>query len=145
MRNKVAVWVAVAALWALAGCANQQRPAKVGDVGVDPVRQQAEYESERVRDEYQYQIPKTSAFIESDPKGALVEWLNPDGFWVVVGNTPTEGVVIEATGRPELFRVSASGFIPETRWIAATPGSDHVRVRMHLEPDLPPVWWVPGE
>ena len=60
-----------------------------------------------------------------------------DGQWVSVGNTPTEEIVIEATGKPELFRVSAPGYLSQIRWVAATPNAEGVTVEFTLDPELP--------
>ncbi|MBX3458421.1 MAG: hypothetical protein KF696_00485 [Planctomycetes bacterium] len=120
-----------------AGCATQSRPSRVGEVGLNS-RYEAELAAEReARHFYDYKAPKTAAIFQSRPPGALVEWYNNDGIWVAVGNTPSREVVIEATGKPELFRVSLAGYLPQIKWIAATPGSSGVTVKFDLEPELP--------
>ena len=82
-------------------------------------------------------IPKTGARFLSNPPGANVEWFNDDGIWVSVGSTPSREVVVEATGKPELFRVSLQGYLPQTRWVAATPSSQGVTVEFALQRELP--------
>lgn len=120
-----------------AGCATQSRPSRVGEVGLNS-RYEAELAAEReARHFYDYKAPKTSAVFHSNPPGALVEWYNEDGIWVAVGSTPSRDVVIEATGKPELFRVSLAGYLPQIKWVASTPGSEGVRVSFELEPELP--------
>jgi hypothetical protein len=119
------------------GCATQGRTSQVGDIGFNP-RQERELAAKKAAENYyEYDTPKAGAKILSNPAGALVEWYNDDGQWVSVGTTPTEDVVIEATGRPELFRVSAPGYMPAIRWVAVTPSSEGVTVKFDLEPELP--------
>ncbi|MBZ0136598.1 MAG: hypothetical protein K8I27_09520 [Planctomycetes bacterium] len=121
----------------LVGCAAQERQAQVGEVGFNP-RHEVELHAEmQARNYYDYKTPKAGAVIRSNPAGALVEWYNDDGIWVAVGNTPTEQVVIEATGKPELFRVSAPGFMPAIRWVSAMPSAEGVEVDFELERELP--------
>jgi len=121
----------------LAGCASQVRPSKVGEVGFNPRQEKALAAEEEASNYYDYKIPKSGAVIRSNPTGAMVEWYNPDGIWVSVGTTPTEEIVIEATGKPELFRVSAAGFLPQVRWVATTPSSEGVVVTFELDRELP--------
>jgi len=129
--------LALLVLGMFSGCASQSRPARVGEVGGDPRAQRADLAAERTRDYYAYHTPKVGARIRSNPSGALVEWYNEDGLWVSVGNTPTLGIIIEATGKPELFRVTAPGYLAQTRWVAATPGSEEVVVEFFLDPEIP--------
>ena len=75
--------------------------------------------------------------IRSEPPGAVVEWMNRDGMWVVVGSTPTKEIVIEATGKPELFRVSREGYLPQTQWVASTGSSRNIDILFELQQDLP--------
>jgi hypothetical protein len=126
-----------AAVVALAGCATQKRPAQVGETGYNPREERLIIAEEEAKDYYDYKTPKTGAVIRSNPAGALVEWYNDDGIWVSVGTTPTLDIVIEATGKPELFRVSAPGYLPQIRWVASTPGSESVEVSFELERELP--------
>ncbi|MCC7508958.1 MAG: hypothetical protein IT464_06255 [Planctomycetes bacterium] len=120
-----------------AGCATQSRPSRVGEIGVN-TRYEAELAAEReAREFYEYKAPKTGALIRSNPPGALVEWYNENGVWVALGNTPSREIVIEATGKPELFRVSLNGYLTQIRWVAATPSSEGVTVQFELEPELP--------
>src|SRR5690606_11450259 len=121
-----------------AGCSSPQvKPNKVGEVGFDS-RYEAEHSARRAAlNYYDTRAAKTSAVIHSTPVGALVEWQNREGIWVAVGNTPTSPIVIEATGRPELFRVSAPGFLPATQRIAAPPSTQGIRVDFTLVPELP--------
>lgn len=127
--------VCVAAI--LAGCAAQGRGTQVGEVGFNP-RDEREIAAERAAQHYyDYTAPKAGATIRSNPAGALVEWYNDEGVWVAIGNTPTGDITIEATGKPELFRVSAPGFLPQIRWVAVTPSSEAAVVSFELEPELP--------
>jgi len=127
--------VCVAAI--LAGCAAQGRGTQVGEVGFNP-RYEREIAAERAAQHYyDYTAPKAGATIRSNPAGALVEWYNDEGVWVAIGNTPTGDITIEATGKPELFRVSAPGFLPQIRWVAVTPSSEAAIVDFELEPELP--------
>lgn len=120
-----------------AGCASQVRPAKVGDVGgVDRTQQRAMQAELRARDSYENMTPKTGAKFVSNPPGASVEWYNDEGIWVSVGSTPSREVVIEATGKPELFRISLPGYLPQTRWVAATPSSKGVTIEVSLQREL---------
>jgi hypothetical protein len=128
---------ALLAAFVFSSCASQRRPARVGEVGADPRIERADLAAERARDTYDFRAPKVAARIRSNPSGALVEWQNADGLWVSVGNTPTRGVIIEATGKPELFRVSAPGYLSMTQWVAATRGAEEVEVTFTLEPELP--------
>lgn len=121
----------------LAGCATQKRPAQVGEVGYNPRHERVEAAGQEAKDYYEYMTPKAGAVIRSNPAGALVEWYNSDGIWVSVGTTPTLEIVIEATGKPELFRVSAPGYLPQIRWVATTPNSEGVEVAFELERELP--------
>lgn len=119
------------------GCSTQGRSAEVGEVGFNP-RQERELAAENFAGNYyNYKTPKAGAIIRSNPAGALVEWYNSDGQWVSVGNTPTQEIVIEATGKPELFRVSAPGYMSKIRWVATTPSAEGVTVEFTLDPDLP--------
>lgn len=121
----------------VAGCATQSRPSKVGDTDYD-ARAERHLQAERdVEDHYDQVVPRTSTVIRSNPPGALVEWFNDEGTWVAIGNTPTSEVVIEATGRPELFRVSAPGYLPKTRWVAAMPDGVGEEVSFELIPAGP--------
>ena len=118
-------------------CSSQERRGEVGEIGFNP-RLERELQAEKEAAQYyDYNTPKAGAIIRSNPAGALVEWYNADGQWVAVGNTPTEQIVIEATGRPELFRVSAPGFMSQIRWVAATPNSEGVDIEFTLDPELP--------
>jgi len=120
-----------------AGCASQTRPSKVGDVGgVDRMQERALQAEMRTRDTYEYMTPKTGAKFLSNPPGASVEWFNDDGIWVHVGSTPSREVVIEATGKPELFRVSLPGYLPQTRWVAATPSAKGVTIEFAMQREL---------
>jgi hypothetical protein len=121
----------------LAGCAVQKRPSQVGEVGYNPREERLIAAEEEARDYYDYNTPKTGAVIRSNPAGALVEWYNGDGIWVSVGTTPTLEIVIEATGKPELFRVSAPGYLPQIRWVATTPNGEGVAVSFELDRELP--------
>jgi hypothetical protein len=133
----VRLMVPLCLLVVLAGCTTQDRKAQVGEVGFNP-RQEIELHAElRARNYYDYRTPKAGAVIRSNPAGALVEWYNNDGIWVAVGNTPTSKIVVEATGKPELFRVSAPGFMSQIRWIAAMPSTDGVEVEIELMRELP--------
>ena len=120
-----------------AGCASQVRPSQVGETGYNPRNERALAAEDEARNYYDYKTPKAAAVIRSSPAGALVEWYNDDGIWVSVGNTPTAQVVIEATGKPELFRVSSPGYISQIRWIASMPSSEGVTLEVELEPELP--------
>lgn len=122
------------ALFLAAGCATQSRPSEVGDVGFNPRHERHLAAKREAENYYTYNTPKTFTIIRSDPAGALVEWHNPEGRWVAIGNTPTREVVIEATGKPELFRVSAPGFLPKTKWVAAMPDADALEVTFELHP-----------
>ncbi|MBE7493104.1 MAG: hypothetical protein HS108_15290 [Planctomycetes bacterium] len=121
-----------------AGCASQVRPAKTGDVGgIDRTQQRAMQAELYARDAYENMTPKTVVRFVSNPPGAEVEWYNDDGLWVTVGSTPSREVVIEATGKPELFRISLPGYLPQTRWVAATPSAKGVLVELSLQRELP--------
>ena len=123
----------------LAGCVSQVRSgaALVGETGpVDRAHQRAVTASLSAEDRYEYRTPKIGALFNSIPPGADIEWLNDDRVWVTVGTTPSLEIVIEATGKPELFRVSMPGYLPQTRWVAATPGSANVAVNIELQRDL---------
>jgi hypothetical protein len=120
----------------LTGCATQKRPSQVGEVGYNPRGERALQAEMEAQDYYDYNTPKAGATIRSNPAGALVEWYNPDGIWVSVGTTPTLEIVIEATGKPELFRVSAPGYLPQIRWVATTPNSEGVVVSFELDREL---------
>lgn len=133
----IALFVAAAAVLLAAGCATQKREAtKVGQVGINTAEERAIVDSLETSKFYEYNTPKTGVVLRSNPPGALVEWLNNDGLWVSVGTTPTLQIAIEATGRPELFRVSMGGYLPEIRWVAATPASQSVTVEFNLEREL---------
>lgn len=121
-----------------AGCATQERQqSEVGEVGFNSRYEVERHAARQAQRLYDYQTPKAGAVIRSNPAGALVEWYNDDGIWVAVGNTPTDSIVVEATGKPELFRVSAPGFMPEIRWVAAMPSNEAVVVQIELERELP--------
>ncbi|GIK51337.1 MAG: hypothetical protein HUU03_09735 [Planctomycetaceae bacterium] len=120
------------------GCASSQaRPSRVGEIGLNSAYERALSAENNARRTYEFSAPKTGALIRSEPPGATIEWLNHDGTWVTVGSTPSKQIVIEATGKPELFRVSRLGFLPQTRWVASTGGRGNVEVMFELEPDLP--------
>lgn len=144
--NLYRLCLCVAAAVSLGGCASQVRPARVGDVGgVDRTQQRAVQSEMRASDHYDAMIPKTGARFLSNPPGANVEWFNDDGIWVSVGSTPSREVVVEATGKPELFRVSLQGYLPQTRWVAATPSSKGVTVEFALQRELPSDRYVLSE
>lgn len=131
-------WLLLLAGTLISGCAaSQARPSRVGEVGLNSAFERALSEQSKVRHTYEYNARKTGTIIRSEPPGALVEWMNRDGMWVVVGSTPTKEIVIEATGKPELFRVSSEGYLPQTQWIASTGGRNNVEVMFELQPDLP--------
>lgn len=120
------------------GCAAQGRTAEVGEMGpVDKTQQRAVQAALAAEAWYDSRTPKTGAMINSIPPGAMVEWLNQDREWVTVGTTPSLEIVIEATGKPELVRVSMPGYMAQTRWIAATPGSRAVALDFQLQRELP--------
>jgi len=119
------------------GCASQSRPAKVGEIGMNSFQEkmvQAEAQAQR---HYDFVVPKTTAIIRSQPPGALVEWFNSDGVWVAIANTPTPGMVIESSGKPELIRLTMPGYLPLTRWIAAPPNSRAIEVSFELKLEAP--------
>jgi hypothetical protein len=131
------VLLALVATMAL-GCSSPGRSAEVGEVGpVDRSRERAVMSSMAAEAWYDSRTPKTGALINSSPPGALVEWLNRDNVWVTVGSTPSLEIVIEATGKPELVRVSMAGYMSQSRWIAATPGSRAVAIDFQLQRELP--------
>lgn len=122
----------------VSGCASSQaRPSQVGEIGLNSAYERALTAEYNARRNYEFNAPKTGALIRSEPPGALVEWLNGDGIWVTVGSTPTKQIVIEATGKPELFRVTREGYIGQTRWVASTGGRNNIEVMFDLQPDLP--------
>ena len=127
---------------ALGGCANQHRPNTVGSTDFDKVTDRVGRSTSRAETYYDNRTPKTTARIRSEPAGALVEWQNAEGIWVAIGNTPTREVVIEGTGRPELFRISAPGFMPRTQWVAATGSQDKVDVNIVLDRELPGAYYI---
>ena len=131
-------WLLLFAGTLLTGCASSQaRPSRVGEVGLNSAFERALSEQSNVRHTYEYNAHKTGAIIRSEPPGAVVEWMNKDGMWVVVGSTPTREIVIEATGKPELFRVSREGYLSQTQWVASTGGRHNVEVMFELQLDLP--------
>jgi histidinol-phosphate/aromatic aminotransferase/cobyric acid decarboxylase-like protein len=120
------------------GCASGGESAQVGERGpVDRSAERAVLSSMAAEAWYDSRTPKTGALINSSPPGALVEWLNRDNIWVTVGSTPSIEIVIEATGKPELVRVSMPGYMSQSRWIAATPGSRAVAIDFQLQRELP--------
>jgi hypothetical protein len=122
----------------LGGCASSQaRPSRVGEIGLNSAFERALTAELEAGRKYEFSAPKTGAVIRSEPPGAIVEWLNRDGKWVTVGSTPTKQIVIEATGKPELFRISRDGYISQTHWLASTGGRNNIEVMFELEPDLP--------
>lgn len=135
---------AALSLLLLAGCASQTRPSEIGSIGVN-TRYEKELAAElEARNYYDGHTPKIGAYIRSNPPGAVVEWYNDDGIWVHVGNTPTKDIVIEGTGKPELFRVSAPGYLPKIEWVAATRNSSSVEVEFELQPELPTDRYLTG-
>ncbi len=132
------LWLLLLAGTLISGCASSQaRPSRVGEVGLNSAYERALSEQSNVRHTYEFNAHKTGAIIRSEPPGAVVEWMNKEGMWVVVGSTPTREIVIEATGKPELFRVSREGYLPQTQWVASTGGRQSVDVLFELQPDLP--------
>lgn len=135
---RLCVLPALAVLLFVSGCAHQSRPNRVGDTGYDVRHERSMAAARRARAHYDYVAPKASATIRSNPEGALVEWYNKDGIWVAVGTTPAYEIVIEATGKPELFRVSKDGYLSQTKWVAAVSGTPRVDVEFVLNRDLDP-------
>jgi len=132
------LWLLLLAGTLISGCASSQaRPSRVGEVGLNSAFERALSEQDKVRYTYEYNARKAGAVIRSEPPGAIVEWMNREGIWVVVGSTPTKEIVIEATGKPELFRVSREGYLPQTQWVASTGGSKNVDIMFELHQDLP--------
>lgn len=120
------------------GCASQVRTGNVGQRGpVDETRERTLAAELQVSGFYDSRTPKTGAMFESSPPGAQVEWFDNNGRWITVGTTPSLEIVIEATGKPELFRVSMPGYLSQTRWVAATRGSRAVRVGFAMQRELP--------
>lgn len=139
-----AIGSALCALAAISGCASQTRPSEIGSIGVN-TRYEKELAAElEARNYYDGHTPKVGAFIRSNPPGASVEWYNDDGIWVFVGNTPTRDIVIEGTGKPELFRVSAPGYLPRIEWVASTPSARSVNVNFDLQRELPTDRYLTG-
>ncbi|MDC1142997.1 hypothetical protein OAU50_07895 [Planctomycetota bacterium] len=136
--NRMALFLLGVVAATVCGCATQSRASRVGEVGLNSKYEAARDAELNSQNYYDYRTPKVGVTFESDPEGALVEWHNNDGVWVTVGSTPTEDIVIEATGKPELFRVSQTGYIPQIRWIASLPNVDEVSVKIHLDKDLAP-------
>jgi hypothetical protein len=125
-------------LFLVSGCTTSQaRPNRVGEVGYDVRHERSMAAQRSARMHYEYLAPKASATIRSNPEGALLEWYNQEGIWVAIGTTPVYEVVIEATGKPELFRISKPGYLPQSRWVAATPSSGSVDVEFTLDRDEP--------
>ncbi|MCC6575495.1 MAG: hypothetical protein IT462_17085 [Planctomycetes bacterium] len=141
MRSLFALTVLVFVAFA-SGCASQHRPNTVGSVEYDKISERAGRSTRSAEAYYDQRTPKTTARLNSEPPGALVEWQNSQGIWVTIGNTPTREVVIEGTGRPELFRISAPGFMTRTQWIAATGPQDKVEVTVLLDRELPSGYYV---
>lgn len=138
----------VLVLGLLAGCAGQARTgaARVGDVdSVDRTQSRQLAAQRRAEAQYDSVTPLTSATFQSNPPGATVEWYSRDGLWVNVGSTPSREVVIEGTGRPELFRFSMPGYQSQTRWVASTPNSKGVNVEVQLLRDLPADRFILGD
>lgn len=121
----------------IAGCSGQQRTARVGETGNNSAREVSDLAVEDARKFYDFNAPKTGLRIRSEPPGALVDWMGPEGRWITVGSTPSDEITIEATGKPELFRVYLRGYLPQTRWVAATTGSEGVSITFQLERELP--------
>jgi hypothetical protein len=120
------------------GCSSPGESARVGERGpVDRSHERAVMSSMAAEAWYESRTPKIGALINSSPPGAMVEWLNRDNVWVTVGSTPSLEIVIEATGKPELVRVSMPGYMSQSRWIAGTPGSKAVQVDFQLQRELP--------
>lgn len=135
---RVCALPALAVLLLLSGCSHQARPNRVGETGFDPRHERSMAAERRAHLHYEYAAPKASATILSNPEGALLEWYNHEGVWVAVGTTPVHEVVIEATGKPELFRVSKDGYLPQSRWVAAVSGTPTVAIEFFLDRDLDP-------
>ena len=130
--RSITVLLAVLALL-LAGCSTQRRSSRVGEIA----REVSHLAVEQARNHYDFHAPKTGLTIYSEPAGAIIEWMGPEGRWLSVGSTPSSEITIEATGKPELFRLMLQGYLPQTRWVAATPSSESVSITFRLEPELP--------
>ena len=134
--RSITVLLAVLALL-LAGCSTQRRSSRVGEIGRNSAREVSDLAVEQARNHYDFHAPKTGLTIYSEPAGAIIEWMGPEGRWLSVGSTPSSEITIEATGKPELFRLMLQGYLPQTRWVAATPSSESVSITFRLEPELP--------
>lgn len=117
------------------GCASQHRVSKVGS---DTESRPSGAARLATRYSYDFQAPSVEVIFKSKPEGALIEWRNDDDNWVALGPTPSEDVLIEATGKPELFRISHSGYMSQSRWVSTIPSAKAVEVHVVLEKDLAP-------
>ncbi|MHC4839535.1 MAG: hypothetical protein ACYTDT_01055 [Planctomycetota bacterium] len=136
--NRITLLLLGVVLTLVCSCASQGRASQVGEIGLNSSYEAARNAELFSQNFYDYKTPKVGVNFESDPEGAMVEWHNDDGMWVTVGSTPTEEVVIEATGKPELFRISQTGYLSQVRWVATLPNVEEVTIKVQLEKDLSP-------
>ena len=132
------LWLLLIAGTLISGCASSQaRPSRVGEVGLNSAFERALSEQDKVRHTYEYKAGEEDASLSTLSPNTAAAGGGIVNERYVVGSTPTREIVIEATGKPELFRVSREGYLPQTQWVASTGGSKNIEVLFELHLDLP--------
>ncbi|MCK6439954.1 MAG: PEGA domain-containing protein [Planctomycetes bacterium] len=85
-------------------------------------------------DSWDQYAPQRRLTIESDPEGAMVEIFDENKDWITVGSTPTlKPLLLEATGKVYLIRISKQGYYSEVKRVALQHGDVHMKVSLRFD------------
>ena len=88
-----------------------------------------------MKDRYDWNVPHGKVFIETSPQGALLE-IYQDEEWMVVGSTPCEKpIMLEATQKPHLIRVTKPGYYPEVHRVVLPGATRDTHINIPLRVD----------
>ena len=131
--NRILLFSMGVMLATICSCSSQTKNTMVGEPVV-----RFDYNNRMDSKNYSYHSPSVEIVFESQPTGALVEWNDGRGQWMAVGSTPMENIAIEATGKPELFRISQEGYLPQIRWVKTQADVEKVNIEINLVKDITP-------
>lgn len=78
--------------------------------------------------------PHAQLELETSPMGATIEILNEENEWTTVGSTPNiRPIVLEATGKTYIFRVSKRGYYDEVVRVSLNQRNAHITVPLRKD------------
>ncbi|MEE9312841.1 MAG: hypothetical protein V3V10_10580 [Planctomycetota bacterium] len=131
--NRILLFSMGVMLATICGCASQTKNTMVGEPEV-----KFDCNNRMDSKSYAFHTSRVEVVFASQPTGALVEWNDGRGQWIAVGSTPMENVAIEATGKPELFRISQEGYLPQIRWVKTQANIEKMNIEINLVKDITP-------